>query len=70
MLLPQELPIYTYPAETNNIPLQFSGVFPGEQIGLGSAPGLLAAARATMLRSGFTPTLQSEAERRTCESMS
>ena len=54
VLLPQELPVFTYPAETNNMPLQFSAVFPGEQIGLGSAPELLAAARNTMLRSGFT----------------
>ena len=54
VLLPQELPIFTYPLETRDEPEQFYGVFPGEQIGLGSAKALLSTARNTMLLSGFT----------------
>ena len=54
VLLPQELPVFTYPRETNDEPMNFYGVFPGEQIGLGSDPSLLAVARNTMLLSGFT----------------
>ena len=49
MLLPQESPVYTLPAETHDNPLEFYGVFPGEQVGLSSPPALLHAARNTML---------------------
>jgi hypothetical protein len=52
VLLPQEHPVFTYPRETGDIPIQFQPVYPAEQIGLGSAPELLTAARNTMLLYG------------------
>jgi hypothetical protein len=36
VLLPQESPVYTLPAETHDNPLEFYGIYPGEQIGLSS----------------------------------
>jgi hypothetical protein len=55
VLLPQEHPVFTYmyPTEIGDETLQFYGVFPGEQIGIGSDPALLETARNTMWYSGF-----------------
>lgn len=58
---PQADPIYTFPAEAHDNPLEFYGIFPGEQIGLSSDPELLEAARNTVVMADVTSPLQENA---------
>ena len=61
VLLPQEYPIFTFPDERHDNPLEFYGIYPGEQIGQSSPPALLAAARNTVLLADVTDPLQENA---------
>ena len=61
VLLPQEYPIFTFPDERHDNPLEFYGIYPGEQIGQSSSPELLAAARNTILLADVTDPLQENA---------
>jgi hypothetical protein len=58
VLLPQEWPIYTFPDQAHDNPLEFYGLFPGEQIGMSSDPKLLEAGRNTVLLANVTDPLQ------------
>lgn len=58
VLLPQQAPIYTFPQEAHDNPLEFYGIFPGEQIGLSSPAALLEAARNTVLMAEVVDPLQ------------
>jgi hypothetical protein len=58
VLLPQEWPIYTFPAEAHDNPLEFYGIWPSEQIGLSSPPSLLLAAQNTVVLANTTDPLQ------------
>lgn len=61
VLLPQEYPIFTFPDERHDNPLEFYGIYPGEQIGQSSTPELLEAARNTVLLADVTDPLQENA---------
>ena len=54
----QESPVYTFPSEAHDNPLEFYGIWPGEQVGLGSPEPLLTAARNTVLLADVTQPLQ------------
>ena len=56
VLLPQEAPVFTFPAEEHDNPLEFYAIFPGEQIGLSSDPHLLQAAQNTVTMAKVTQT--------------
>jgi hypothetical protein len=58
VLLPQEWPPYTFPAEAHDNPLEFYGIWPSEQIGLSSDPALLLAAQNTIMLANTTEPLQ------------
>ena len=61
VLLPQEAPVFTFPDEQHDNPLEFYAVYPGEQIGQSSPASLLTAARNTVLLADVTTPLQENA---------
>lgn len=58
VLLPQAAPVFTFPAEERDNPLEFYAIWPGEQIGLSSPPALLEAAQNTVMMAQVTQPLQ------------